>query len=120
MIATDAPATRNPRALQRVFARMLAAAAIVGVAMLGNLRLQASEAVKADPRTSLPRLPVRWIGDSAPDGRAAVMKIDPAAPALAEPNVADQHPDNVQLVPAIYAWNPDVRFVYFRHVSKWM
>ncbi|MEO8937307.1 MAG: hypothetical protein ABI277_00830 [Burkholderiaceae bacterium] len=23
-------------------------------------------------------------------------------------------------IPGIYAWDPDVRFVYFRHVSKWM
>lgn len=28
--------------------------------------------------------------------------------------------DEVHLVPAIYAWDPDVRFIYFRHVSKWM
>ena len=26
----------------------------------------------------------------------------------------------VQVVPAIYAWDPDVRFVFYRHVSKWM
>ncbi len=25
-----------------------------------------------------------------------------------------------QVVPAIYAWDPDVRFVFYRHVSKWM
>ena len=25
-----------------------------------------------------------------------------------------------QVVPAIYAWDPDVRYVFYRHVSKWM
>ncbi len=25
-----------------------------------------------------------------------------------------------QLIPAVYAWDPAVRFVYYRHVSKWM
>lgn len=25
-----------------------------------------------------------------------------------------------QIVPAIYSWDPDVRFVFYRHVSKWM
>lgn len=28
--------------------------------------------------------------------------------------------DTRQVVPAIYAWDPDVRFVFYRHVSKWM
>lgn len=28
--------------------------------------------------------------------------------------------DGGQVVPAIYAWDPDVRFVFYRHVSKWM
>ena len=28
--------------------------------------------------------------------------------------------DDARLVPAIFAWDPDVRFVYYRHVSKWM
>lgn len=29
-------------------------------------------------------------------------------------------PDDARLVPAIFAWDPDVRFVYYRQISKWM
>ncbi len=36
-----------------------------------------------------------------------------------DPALRDEAND-VRLVPAIYAWDPDVRFVYYRHVSKWM
>lgn len=35
------------------------------------------------------------------------------------PDVSPSSEDG-QVVPAIYAWDPDVRFVFYRHVSKWM
>ncbi len=41
------------------------------------------------------------------------------------PSLASDVPDAVassefgHVVPAIYAWDPDVRFVFYRHVSKW-
>ncbi len=38
----------------------------------------------------------------------------------AAPAEAADASDDARLVPAIYAWDPDVRFVYFRHMSKWM
>jgi hypothetical protein len=35
------------------------------------------------------------------------------------PDIGEED-DEVQLVPAIYAWDPDVRFIYYRQISKWM
>jgi len=103
-----------------VFARLLAVTAIVGVTMLGNLRLHASEATKGDRRASLPRAELAWIGDADPYGRPSAPTMAPVVASVADADSADDQSDDVQLVPAIYAWNPDVRFVYFRHIRKWM
>ena len=119
--------TTRPQVLRRVASRVLAVAAIVGVTMLGNLRLQASEVTKASPREPATRVPVSWVADdphgytsealvASADGR----RIDPQVAAMSDADGVGDESDGVQLVPAIYAWNPDVRFVYFRHVSKWM
>jgi hypothetical protein len=112
----------NRAALHRVVGRVLAVAAIVGITMLGNLRLHASETGKVDRRVS-PRVPVSWADDSNEYGRPALRAtaaVDPGLAPMVDTNDDVEASNDIQLVPAIYAWNPDVRFVYFRHVSKWM
>lgn len=106
------------------------AVGIFSIVLLGNLRSQASE------------MPSRHLAgtsasnDASPSPRVPVMPSTQADPNLYErvglaANAADGiagvdadadgvAQDEAQLVPAIYAWDPDVRFVYFRHVSKWM
>ncbi len=49
---------------------------------------------------------------------ASAMDADAEGSALPEsPKVDD---DSGQVVPALYAWDPDVKFVFYRHASKWM
>ena len=93
--------------LRRFSGHAFGVAAVVTVTLVGNLRVQASEVAQQVPVTSAAAV-------AATDARAdwRVSTVGEAA--------ASRAPDAVELVPAIYAWNPDVRFVYFRHVSKWM
>ena len=51
-----------------------------------------------------------------PDSRAD----DNRMPLVPEPDDGSTPDDSGQVVPAIYAWDPDVRFVFYRHVSKWI
>jgi hypothetical protein len=34
--------------------------------------------------------------------------------------IADRATDQSHVVPAIFSWDPDVTFVFYRHVTKWM
>jgi hypothetical protein len=116
------PMRSAPRAgfTARLGPRLFAVAAVVGITMLGNLRLQASEvrqpavfrvASSDDPV----RVPLAGMA-SAETVRTRSVK----APADVPSDPKDDAEDAAHVVPAIYAWDPDVRFVYFRHVSKWM
>jgi hypothetical protein len=110
----------------RLVSRALLVAAVVGITLLGNLRLQASEVHRTPqattPRSDAPRVLAHALAltDEA-EGRAyptrsATAAVDPDADSAG----TDASDDAARLVPAIYAWDPDVRFVYYRHVSKWM
>ncbi len=101
--------------MSRTFAsKVLVVAGVVGVTMLGNLRLQASEVMAQPPRAhAVPRV-------ASPPATTASAD-EAVVDATFEPMAADDADgDDARLVPAIYAWDPDVRFVFFRHVSKWM
>lgn len=81
--------------------------AVLLTALIGNWRVAASEPSMPPATTAAPT-----------QQRPAT---DPRAMTLS--TIADAQVDNEQdghLIPAIYAWDPEVRFVYFRHVSKWM
>jgi hypothetical protein len=111
----------------RLVSRTLLVAAVVGVTLLGNLRLQASEVPKATRHVATQRgeaSPVLThafaLSDAATESAAFQTKSNDSADVEAEPVDADSSDDSARLVPAIYAWDPDVRFVYFRHISKWM
>jgi hypothetical protein len=96
--------------------RLLIVAAVIGVTLLGNLRSQASEIGQgptAEQRAPFVPYPVPVRVDLA---LAQAVTTD-AEDADADADASDEE---LRLVPAIYAWDPDVRFVYFRHVSKWM
>jgi hypothetical protein len=121
------------RPLRRFAGRVAAVAAVVGVTMLGNLRLQASEighpfatrAVGAGVLSS--RAPAAALveagfgqRDPRPIAEAARRPDERFAATNADDRRGSDAADDAQLVPAIYAWDKDVRFVYFRQVSKWM
>jgi hypothetical protein len=100
-------------------------AALAGVALLGNMRPAVSEPAYAGtavvPRTtsSTDLRP----GLAEPDLRLLQQMIlagngDPEDGGARLGDSARE--DDGRLVPAIYAWDPEVRFVYYRHVSKWM
>ena len=74
---------------------MVASAALIGSAWLSNAGTAASSDVA-----------IRTVGPS--DARLLASEVD----ANCE--------DEAHVIPALYAWNPDVRVVYFRHVSRWM
>ena len=83
-------------------------AAVLVAAMIGNWRVVAS--APETPRVQADR-PIQ-LEEMAGHGvqRSYAVKTG-AAPVDA---------DEAQLVPAIYAWDPRVRLVYYRHYSQWM
>ncbi len=98
-------------------------AGVLGIAMLGHLRSQASEPASASPyQSKMTTLHPQAGFDTMPvaDAKeASVLGTDVDGDVLHE-FAGSLDGDDGQLVPAIYAWDPDVRFVYYRHVSKWM
>jgi hypothetical protein len=118
--------TTNRRAGRgRLVSRALLVAAVIGVTLLGNLRLQASEVTKAAAfATARPADPPLLahafaLADAATESASFQTPLNDATPE-ADSADEDASDDAARLVPAIYAWDPDVRFVYFRHISKWM
>ena len=60
-------------------------------------------------------------GDVGRDGGASGPVQDVAESGVRHPRVLPVGSEEEgQLIPAVYAWDPAVRFVYYRHVSKWM
>jgi hypothetical protein len=120
------------RLLGRIARRVAIVAAIVGITMVGNLRLQASEVTRQQAgqpafggaMTSKGAAMIERQADAGMYGRVNLTTDTSdrarALESMTDEDDADDAQDDVQLVPAIYAWDPDVRFVYFRHVSKWM
>lgn len=100
-------------------------AAVVGVASLGSMRQAVSEPADRGERvapttTSAAALQPEF---AEPDLRSLQQMIlaGDGDPEDAVARSSDGSPeDDGRLVPAIYAWDPEVRFVYYRHVSKWM
>ena len=81
---------------------------IFGLAcVIGNVSLSAPEPVAPRFASFVPTPPL----SQAPDP-SVISPLPPMDGAMAN--------DGGQIVPAIYAWDPDVRFVFYRHVSKWM
>ena len=107
-------------ALQSLGRRIALIAAIAGIAMLGDLRAAVSHPAQGslgwEPSPVAPSTP------ASVDAVIAATTGDPedAAPAPAATSPQSTLFEDGRLIPAIYAWDPDVRFVYFRHVSKWM
>ena len=94
-----------------------AAVALIAIVVLGNLRGLASE-IRTDPQQT-ESAAVNPVEMSITADRAGGSDVDGAGVATsAAGDVALE--ERARLIPAIYAWDPDVRFVYFRHLSKWM
>lgn len=94
---------------------------LVAASVLGNVSLSASRTKPAAsfsaPLAAAPS-PTLLPGDSAASLHASTAgrpsEVDDRDVASGEAS------SDGEVVPAIYAWDPDVRFVFYRHVSKWM
>lgn len=97
-------------------------AAICLVVALGNSRAPVAEAVASTgPQTGLlPASTDRIVANVVAFEGVEVAQVGADADGDAPTTDHADSTDEAHLVPAIYAWDPDVRFVYFRHVSKWM
>jgi len=97
-------------------------AAIGLVVALGNSRAPVAEAVASTVRQTvfLPASPDRIVANVVASEGVDVAQVGADADGGAPATEHTDSTDEAHLVPAIYAWDPDVRFVYFRHVSKWM
>ena len=112
---------------------------IVAVAtVIGNISLMASETASHPafsplparstssrvtddaPAPLLPNDRLSGVGYSGFYSSASGVDADTLAHLPSAPLEGPTAVDAVQIVPAIYAWDPDVRFVFYRHVSKWM
>lgn len=101
--------------------RIAFVAAIALVALLGNMRAAVSGGSATAVR--LPSLAFAAQPDALPPSGHPASLLDSAD--VGDGTSAGRMPsppkeDDVHLIPAIYAWDPDVRFVYYRHISKWM
>lgn len=109
------------------------AAGVVAVAsIVGNVSLSASEDGRSDREGTVRSHP--GAADVTKAGRSVVAPEPPgfgysefhsfsrnsASSVLSDRTDGGSAGEEGQVVPAIYAWDPDVRFVFYRHVSKWM
>ena len=85
--------------------------------VLGNLRAPVSAAMTTDVHVG-----VAGFAASGVHRVPAELKRPEAVAveSLVGADVDDSSGEYGALVPALYAWSPDVRFVYFRQISKWM
>lgn len=109
--AGEVPVKEERRSAWR---RLALVGAVGAVALIGNMRASGFQSAPR-PQTSTDTLSEHAVAQ--PVTKAKRQWID--AQAGADYHGGDAHDDGA-VVPAIYAWDPDVRFVYYRHVSKWM
>lgn len=84
-----------------------------GVAAIASTRLQ------ADPAQPVQATPAVGPVVAFESDGAAQIGADEDDGAAVSADAVDSS-DEARLIPAIYAWDPDVRFIFFRHMSKWM
>ena len=122
-----------------LWTQTVAVGIVVLASVIGNVSLSASEPVSRLPasvlasRLSPPRADllgsasVVLSGDR--DSQSRYSNLGPLSSRLDAADwmnppldtAGDSEPvEGGPVVPAIYAWDPDVRFVFYRHVSKWM
>ena len=98
--------------------RAVAFGILVVASVLGNVSFSAS---RAKPDAPL----VARVADAVDNDRVA--EVSSPGPSVEQRMVDDRAAasdvpriDGGQIVPAIYSWDPDVTFVFYRHVTKWM
>ena len=98
-------------------------AVVASLIVIGNLRAPVAaattEPAPGDVASTVAASPQHGRGDDAPAGRESPSGM-PALESMVGADVDEPVGEEGALVPALYAWNPDVRFVYFRQISKWM
>lgn len=115
--------------------KTVAVGVVTVASIVGNVSLSASEDWRSDgvapasispiaadfskdPRGVVPFEAARF-GDSESHSVSRTAPTSALSPPSDTPD-SDAASKWGQVVPAIYAWDPDVRFVFYRHVSKWM
>ena len=120
-----------------LWTKTVAVGILVVASVVGNVSLSASQLDSGATAVG---------AASSPPGRKAPFPAPPVAPAIrlsgtgyastgasamgtgvaTMPPLSTGVPENSdssdagEVVPAIYAWDPDVRFVFYRRISKWM
>lgn len=125
-------------AKSQLWTRTVAAGVVAVAFVVGNASLSASGATQRygkaapaatpsqvdvempDAASALSNHPLSGFGYSRFDSPAADADRDAGAQTPSDAPDGSGLADTGQVVPAIYAWDPDVRFVFYRHVSKWM
>jgi len=87
---------------------------LVVASVVGNVSLSASRVRSDAPTSSIAATP----RDSFRVASTTPTTSDQTA--LPSKGAASDSASGGQVVPAIYSWDPDVTFVFYRHVTKWM
>ena len=96
-----------------LWTRTVAVGIVMVASVVGNVSMSAPEfsGARALAHASTPR-------KATATDKLALRQIA-VAPVVMAP-VTDEKSDDVEVVRAVYARDPDVRFLFYRHVSKWM
>lgn len=119
-----------------LWTKTVAIGLVVMAAVIGNVSLSASEpasrsarvpALSPSPDREMPAVASLVVPRNRLSGMGySSFDVPPASnggPTTRLPSEAAEETASSQaggVVPAIYGWDPDVRFVFYRHVSKWM
>lgn len=96
-----------------LWTRTVALGIVATASFIGNVSMSATEY----PASPLPFSPARPETIPTATKPADVSTQSPTRPVAA---IAADGVDDGEVVPAIFARDPDVRFMFYRHLSKWM
>jgi len=110
-----------------LWTRTVALGIVAIASIIGNVSMSASEfSTQAVPSASgRPGAPGKSVADAprllpvTPQAPASMNKASATVARPAATTSADVS-DEGEVVPAIFARDPDVRFMFYRHLSKWM
>jgi len=99
---------RSPLRTQAVALGILIVASVVGNVSVSAARVR-------------PDVSIAPIVTTAHEDVSVTSSTAPPTTSWEMPGVSSSSSDVAgQIVPAIYSWDPDVTFVFYRHVTKWM
>jgi hypothetical protein len=98
---------RSPIRTQAVALGILIVASVIGNVSVSAARIR-------------PDASIAPLATTARDEVSVASSAAAPAPFGEMPSVTPSTGAAGQIVPAIYSWDPDVTFVFYRHVTKWM